>query len=51
MMKLFSLTYFELCVTPNKYPVFAVKHFQYWVEVFFIEVLLDSKVLDEINYY
>ena len=51
MMKLFSLTYFELCVTLNKYPVFAVKHFQYWVEVFYVEVLLHSKVLDEISYY
>ena len=45
-----NLTYPERCNLLNNNPVLAARHFQYKVEVFFKEILLD-RPLGKIKYY
>ena len=45
-----SLSYFECCEILNMNPVLLAKHFQYRVEVFFKEIIVNGP-LGKVNYY
>ena len=45
-----NMTYFERCDYLNSNPVLLAKHFQYRVEVFFKEIILNCP-LGKVNYY
>ena len=46
-----NISFFQKCEILNKNPVFVARHFQYRVEGFFTEILMDSDLLGEIKYY
>ena len=46
-----GMDYFTRCKFLNDNPVAVVRHFQYRVEVFFIEVILISDPLSNVKYY
>ena len=46
-----SMSYFQKCEILNESIVFAARHFQYRLEVFFTEILMGSDLLGKIRYY
>ena len=46
-----NMSYFQKCEILNEIPVFAARHFQYRVDIFFTEILMGSNHLGKIKYY